>query len=102
MKKIWARIGMSSEVTDEEYEDLKKLAMHNGRLDDLNDTDFPDWLIEKFKNKAIMDGESYIPQIVFEDLEMNTKPYGCYTCAHTDFSKTCCKCTDLDHWEPIC
>ena len=61
MKTIWARVGMSVEVTDEQYEEVRKLALNDkGFYEDLED--FPDWLDEKFEKEGKIDGDYYIPE----------------------------------------
>ena len=65
MKKVWARIGMTVEVTDEQYEALRKEALNpdfpeeDKVYDDLDD--FPKWLLDKFEKEGEMDGDCYIP-----------------------------------------
>lgn len=60
MKKVWMRVGMAVNVTDKQWEKLKKQA--NG-----DDLDVPDWLLEKAKKKGEIDGDSYIPYTEFEE-----------------------------------
>lgn len=58
MKKIWARIGMTAEVSDEEYEIITKLT--NSKLD--NEFAEGQHLISKlFRERGHMDGNSYLP-----------------------------------------
>ena len=64
-KTIWARVGMIVEISDAEYEKLKREASdHNednynrGIFDDI---DVPDWLKEKYQKDGVVDGDSYIP-----------------------------------------
>lgn len=67
MKKIWARISMTVEVTDEEYEKLRSAAEYTpGSYDDL---DVPDWLLKKYAAEGKVDEDSYIPVTTFEYLE---------------------------------
>lgn len=60
MKKLWARIGMELEVTDEEYERIKDKA----RNDDY-DFDEGDDLAKRFISDGKLSGESYIPNDCF-------------------------------------
>ncbi len=58
MKKIWARIGMTAEVSDEEYERIKKLT--NSKFD--NEFIEGQRLMSKvFRERGRMDGNSYMP-----------------------------------------
>lgn len=58
MKKIFARIGMTAEISDEEYERIKKLT--NSKLD--NEFVECQRLMSKiFREKGHMDGNSYMP-----------------------------------------
>lgn len=60
MKTVWMRVSMTVEVTDKQWEKLKKEA----KGDDL---DVPDWLLEKVKKKGKIDDDSYIPYTEFEE-----------------------------------
>ena len=73
MKKIWARIGMTLEVTDEEYEELRIQALNKAYQPD-DETIYDDLglsaaLKKKFLEKGKANGDSYIPAIVFEEME---------------------------------
>lgn len=65
-KKLFARIGMSCEVTDNEYENLKQLMQ-------TDENAAAEWLYEKFKNCGSFDGESYLP--VYADDNPNTEDF---------------------------
>ena len=66
MKRIWARVGMSLDISDEEYEELKKQRDESGDLTILEcDSD----LNLRFVKDGYPDGETYIPSVVFEDLD---------------------------------
>lgn len=66
MKRIWARVGMSLDISDEEYEELKKQRDESGDLTILEcDSD----LNLRFVKDGYPDGETYIPSCVFEDLD---------------------------------
>lgn len=72
MKKIWARIGISLEVTDEEYEGLKRQAsdyIPDGG-DELertyHDLDLDAEMSKRFIKDGWQDGDSYIPECIFE------------------------------------
>ena len=90
MKTLWARIGVSLEVTDAEYEALK-----SDKDVELN----TEWA-ERFFNDGFLDGDGYIPSTVFEEDE------------HLEWIKTldyvqqrCCDCCYLvegDNGEWIC
>lgn len=65
MKTIWARVGMSLEVSDAEYNHLRELVMlEGGGFDDL---DIDDDFAHRFQKNGYVDGESYIPGCIFED-----------------------------------
>lgn len=61
MKKVWARIGMSVEVTDEEYKEIKK---NFGCEDELSDE-----VVAMFISRGKPDGDSYIPDSFWWDEE---------------------------------
>lgn len=66
MKRIWARVGMSLDISDEEYEELKKLRDENGDLTILEcDSD----LNLRFLERGYADGETYIPSVVFDEID---------------------------------
>lgn len=71
MKTIWARIGMSVEITDEEFEKLKNTAHDpNSKAygyDLYGDLDVTEWLLEKFQKSGKINGDSYIPQDEFDN-----------------------------------
>lgn len=66
MKTIWARVGMSLDISDAEYEILKQQRDQNGNVvipecdSDLN---------RRFVYLGWPDGETYIPSAVFEEIE---------------------------------
>jgi hypothetical protein len=55
MKRLWARIGMSVDVTDEEYTKIKTM-MEDGRLSEAREI-----LVDMFLNRAYLIGDSYMP-----------------------------------------
>jgi hypothetical protein len=55
MKRLWARIGMNVDVTDEEY-DVIKILLDGGLEDEARKI-----LWELFKTRAYMNGDSYMP-----------------------------------------
>lgn len=64
MKTIWARVGMSVEVTDKQYEELRQLALneeYDEEYEVYDDLELPDWLLVKFEKKGKIDGDCYIP-----------------------------------------
>lgn len=69
MKNIWIRVGTSVEVTDEQYEEIKKKALSSEysksygyeRYDDLDGNEFPGWLWDKIEKRGKIDGDTYIP-----------------------------------------
>lgn len=66
MKIIWARVGMSLAITDAEYETLKQQRDKNGDVVILEcDSD----LNFRFINHGELDGETYIPSAIFEEIE---------------------------------
>ena len=60
-KKIWARIGITLEVSDDYYEELKDRADKNGTCD-LSESEAKIWMTEGKVN-----GDSYIPGEEFEE-----------------------------------
>ena len=66
MKRIWARVGMSLDISDEQYEELKKSRDENGDLTILEcDSD----LNLRFVKDGWPDGETYIPSVVFDEID---------------------------------
>ena len=65
MKTVWARIGMSVKVTDEQYEMLRRKALNPDypEEDEVYDDfeDLPKWLLDKFEDEGEIDGDCYIP-----------------------------------------
>lgn len=67
MKTVWMRVGMTVEVTDEQYEELRKEALNEtytkaygfNRYDDL---EAPSWLLDRIEKYGELDGDSYIPE----------------------------------------
>ena len=55
MKRLWARIGMSVDVTDEEYDVIKTL-MDGGLKDEVKEI-----LSKLFRDRGYLDGDSYMP-----------------------------------------
>lgn len=73
MKTIWARVGITVEVTDEEYETLREMARNDSMTeacghnvyDDLDV--FPAWFSKRLENgTGSIDGDSYIPSECWE------------------------------------
>lgn len=56
MKKLWARVGMELEVTDEEYESIQEKAMGEDYCFD-EDSE----LAKRFISDGKLSGESYVP-----------------------------------------
>ena len=65
MKRLWARISMELEVSDEEYEKLKKQSMC-GQFDVSLEHDNAE-LAERFLKDGTIANDSYIPYCIFED-----------------------------------
>lgn len=61
MKKIFARIGMSLEISDEEYAELIKESGSNPN-DGLNEFDINEEFAKRFIKDGVLDGDSYIPE----------------------------------------
>lgn len=61
MKKIFARIGMSLEISDEEYAELVKESGSNPN-DGLNEFDINEKFARRFIKDGVLDGDSYIPE----------------------------------------
>lgn len=71
MIKIWARIGVACEISDEKYQELLSRASYKGRDGIIR---FGELTLTQSEKKFFMehgkaDGDSYIPQEVFEDIE---------------------------------
>lgn len=62
--KLWARIGITVLVTEEEYNNFKKQTM-------VDDKVLTDEQAEWFVKNGYADGESYIPEEVFKDENLN-------------------------------
>lgn len=69
MKKIWMRVGVSVEVTDEQFAELRD-ASTAGNVN-YRDVDCPDWLIELAENYGKIDGDAYIPGDVISELDQD-------------------------------
>ena len=65
MKRLWARISMELEVSDEEYEKLKKQSMY-GQFDVSLEHDNA-YLAERFLKDGTIANDSYIPYCIFDD-----------------------------------
>lgn len=63
MKTLWARIGVSLDVTDAEYEMLRSVYKTDYDVE-LN----TEWA-ERFFNDGFLDGDGYIPGTVFDDID---------------------------------
>lgn len=71
MVKVWARIGITVEMTTEQYNALRRKAEYkaeDGR------TSFAELTLSYddakfFMEHGTVDGDSYIPQEIFEDIE---------------------------------
>ncbi len=64
MRTLWARVGVSFEVTEEEYQEL--LAEHRKSYD----VEICDGWIGEHKHEFDFDGDSYIPGNMFEEEEL--------------------------------
>lgn len=77
MKKIWARIGMSLEVTDTQYEVLRHLAAEMDSEEAGEpvylELDLEENMVKEFLKRGVPDGDSYIPASVFRDIEKENK-----------------------------
>lgn len=54
MKNLWARIGFTVQVTDEEHKKIKDMMLHNP-------DEAQNYLNALFKEKGQKDGDSYLP-----------------------------------------
>lgn len=63
MKKIWARVGITVEVPDNKYNELKKRCKSNNN-DCLTEEE-----AEYFRKNGFIDGESYIPENCWDNYE---------------------------------
>ena len=61
MKKVFARIGMTLEVTDEEYKEILEEAGVNPAGGN-NEFDINAKFAAEFVKKGVIDGDSYIPE----------------------------------------
>lgn len=55
MKTLWARVGMSAVIADDEYAEIVKL------LDDGNEVEARRMLVQIFMNRGYIEGDSYMP-----------------------------------------
>ena len=70
-KTVWASVGISLELTDEEYTELlHRWHREFGGLDLELDGDDP--LVKKFMERGYADGETCIPETILSDLEPGT------------------------------
>ena len=69
MKKLWARVSMEFEVTDEEYEELLEEA--KGPYCSHSDVDIDAEFV--LSHNAIPSEDSYIPGCVFDEMEEERK-----------------------------
>lgn len=65
MKRLWARISMEMNVSDEEFERLKEQSM-NGTFDLALEFDNAE-LANRFLESGVLSNDSYIPACIFED-----------------------------------
>lgn len=65
MKKIWLRVGMTVEVSEEQYNELENMSLDF--CGNYRDVDAPDWLIDLVEDKGKCDGDCYIPLDVFAE-----------------------------------
>ena len=59
MKRIWARVGMSFEISDEEYEKFINDSRGDAAQKQNAETTFCNWVQNSFGK---LDGESYFPE----------------------------------------
>ena len=55
MRTLWARVGMSAAITEEEYAEIAKL------LNEGNEAEAKGMLRQIFMNRGYLDGDSYMP-----------------------------------------
>ena len=55
MKRLWARIGMSVDVTDDEYDEIKNL------MEDGFEYEAKEMVSELFRIRGYCNGDSYMP-----------------------------------------
>lgn len=69
-KKIWARVGMSVEVSDEQYERIKAKALDRKYTEsngyEIYGDYWDDEVDELFMTKGVFDGDCYIPSCEWE------------------------------------
>ena len=69
MKKVWMRVGVSVEVSDEQFAELRDMSTAGNA--NYRDIDVPDWLIDLAQNNGEIDGDAYIPGDVISELDQN-------------------------------
>ena len=67
MKKVWMRVGVSVEVTDEQFAELRDMSTAGNA--NYRDVDVPDWLIDLAQNNGEIDGDAYIPGDIIRELD---------------------------------
>ena len=69
MKTLWARVGMSANITDDEHMAIVKL------LDDGKEDEARGMLCQIFMNRGYLDGDSYMPSNYCSGCEDNPNDY---------------------------
>ena len=72
--KLWARIGITVDVTEEQYQALLKKAkytLNNDTVERIGDCNLTEKEAAFFIKNGYLDGESYIPETVLQDIEWN-------------------------------
>ena len=67
MKKIWMRVGVSVEVSEEQFAELKEISTTNNA--NYSDVDAPVWLLDLAQNNGEIDGDAYIPGDIIRELD---------------------------------
>lgn len=71
-KKIWMRLGVTVPVTDDELFAIMAVAHlscfeRTGQTDRMDDYEMSEDEAEEFLKRAVADGESYIPEVCFDE-----------------------------------
>ena len=68
MKQIWMRMGVTVNVTDKQFEQLKEMSRCERSPELFDEIEAPDWLLNMVDEMGEQDGDSYIPPFQFEEV----------------------------------
>jgi len=75
-KKIWMRLGVTVSLTEDELFEIMeevhrsyndRMDLHPSRADGMDDYDLTEKEAAEFLKRAVADGESYIPEVCFDE-----------------------------------